>query len=46
VKKAEVQMGIRAGMTESEREELLSLRKENKELQRANAILQSDLLHV
>ena len=41
VKKAEVQMGVRAGMTESEREELVSLRKENRELKRANAILQS-----
>ena len=41
VEKAEVPMGVRAGMTESEREELLSLRKENRELKRANAILQS-----
>ena len=41
VKKSEVQMGLRAGMTESEREELLTLRKENRELKRANAILQS-----
>jgi transposase len=28
-------------MTESEREELVTLRKENRELKRANAILQS-----
>jgi transposase len=41
VKKAEIQMGVRAGMTESEREELATLRKENRELKRANAILQS-----
>ena len=41
VKRSEVQMGLRAGMTESEREELVSLRKENRELKRANAILQS-----
>ncbi len=41
VKKAEIQMGLRAGMTDAEREELATLRKENRELKRANAILQA-----
>lgn len=41
VKRAEIEMGTRAGMTDAEREELTSLRKENRELKRANAILQS-----
>jgi transposase len=41
VKRAEVQMGQRAGMTEAEREELATLRKEVRELRRANAILQA-----
>jgi transposase len=41
VKRGEIEMGTRAGMTDAEREELTSLRKENRELKRANAILQS-----
>ena len=41
VKRAEIQMGQRAGMTEAEREELATLRKEVRELRRANAILQA-----
>jgi transposase len=41
VKRAEIEMGTRAGMTDAEREELTSLRRENRELKRANAILQS-----
>ena len=34
-------MGQRAGMTDVEREELATLRKEVRELRRANAILQA-----
>lgn len=41
VNKTEVQIGVRVGMTDSEREELATLRKENRELKRANAILQA-----
>ena len=41
VKKAEVDLGRRAGTTTSEHEELVRLRKEVKELRRANDILQS-----
>jgi transposase len=41
VKRAEIQMGQRAGMTDAEREELATLRKEVRELRRANAILQA-----
>jgi transposase len=41
VKRAEIELGTRAGMTDAQREELSSLRKENRELKRANAILQS-----
>ena len=41
VKRAEIQMDQRAGMTDVEREELATLRKEVRELRRANAILQA-----
>ena len=41
VKRTEIQMGQRAGMTEAEREELATLREEVRELRRANAILQA-----
>jgi transposase len=41
VKRSEIQLGVRAGMTDAEREELTKLRREVKELKRANAILQS-----
>jgi transposase len=41
VKRAEIQIGQRAGMTDAEREELATLRKEVRELRRANAILQA-----
>ena len=41
VKRAEIQMGQRAGMTDVEREELATLRKEVRELRRANEILQA-----
>ena len=41
VKQAEVETGKRPGLTTEEREELKRLRKENRELQRANDILQA-----
>jgi transposase len=41
VKQAEVEAGTRPGLTTEEREELKRLRKENRELQRANDILQA-----
>jgi transposase len=41
VKRAEVEVGKRPGLTTEEREELKRLRKENRELQRANDILQA-----
>src|SRR5665213_4561073 len=41
VKQAEVEAGRRPGLTTEEREELKRLRKENRELQRANDILQA-----
>ena len=41
VTRAEIEESQRPGMTEVEREELKRLRKENRELQRANDILQA-----
>ena len=41
VKRAEIEEGTRPGMTEAERSELRELRKEVKELRRANDILQA-----
>ena len=41
VTKAEIEEGRRPGMTEAERDELRSLRKEVRELRRANDILQA-----
>jgi transposase len=41
VKFAELEMGQRPGLNSEEREELKRLRKENRELQRANDILQA-----
>jgi transposase len=41
VRQAEVDGGIRAGVTTSEHDELVELRKEVKELRRANDILQA-----
>ncbi|OYV64267.1 MAG: hypothetical protein B7X07_06870 [Actinobacteria bacterium 21-64-8] len=41
VKRAEIEEGKRPGMTEAERSELKELRKEVKELRRANDILQA-----
>ena len=41
VKQAEVEAGKRPGLSTEEREELKRLRKENRELQRANDILQA-----
>ena len=41
VKQAEVDDGKRPGLTTAEREELVTLRKENRELRRANDILQA-----
>jgi transposase len=41
VTRAEIEDGKRPGMTETERNELVSLRKENRELRRANDILQA-----
>jgi transposase-like protein len=41
VKQAEVETGKRPSLTNEEREELKRLRKENRELQRANDILQA-----
>lgn len=41
VKRAELEAGVRAGMTDAERDEVVALRKENRELKRANAILQA-----
>jgi transposase len=41
VKRSEIALGIRAGMTDAECDELTKLRREVKELRRANAILQS-----
>ena len=41
VKQADVDDGKRPGLTTAEREELVTLRKENRELRRANDILQA-----
>ncbi len=41
VKKAEIELGARAGMTEAQQAEVVALKKENRELKRANAILQA-----
>lgn len=41
VKQADVDSGCQPGTTTAEHEELVSLRKENKELRRANDILQA-----
>jgi transposase-like protein len=41
VKLAEIEEGKRPGMNEAERSELKELRKENRELRRANDILQA-----
>jgi len=41
VRKAEVDQGIRGGMTSDERERLKQLERENKELKRANEILRT-----
>nr|MDA8290161.1 transposase [Actinomycetota bacterium] len=41
VKQAEVDGGSRAGTTTAEHQELVELRKENRELRRANDILQA-----
>ena len=41
VKQAEVDAGRQRGVTTAEHEELVTLRKENKELRRANDILQA-----
>jgi transposase len=41
VKRAEVDAGVRAGMTSAERAELAELRKEVRDLRRANDILQA-----
>ena len=39
VRRAEIDQGLREGLTTDQREELKQLRKENAELRRANAIL-------
>ena len=39
VRRAEVDSGVRGGMTSDEREELKALKRENKELRQANEIL-------
>lgn len=41
VKRAEIDAGVRGGLTSEQVAELRELRKENRELKRANAILQS-----
>ena len=41
VKQDEIEAGLRPGLTTEERDELKRLRKENRELQRANDILQA-----
>ena len=41
VKQAEIDSGTKPGMTSAERDELAELRKENRELRRANDILQA-----
>jgi transposase-like protein len=41
VRRAEVDQGIRGGMTRDERERLKQLERENKELRRANEILRT-----
>jgi transposase len=41
VKQAEVDAGLKPGVTTAEHDELVTLRKENKELRRANDILQA-----
>ena len=41
VRRAEVDQGIRGGMTSNERERLKQLERENKELKRANEILRT-----
>jgi transposase len=41
VKQTEIDAGTKSGMTSAERDELAELRKENRELRRANDILQA-----
>jgi transposase len=41
IKQDEIEAGLRPGLTTEERDELKRLRKENRELQRANDILQA-----
>ena len=41
MRKAEIDQGIRGGMTSDERERLKQLERENKELKRANEILRT-----
>jgi transposase len=41
VKRAEIDSGVRAGMSTAERTELAELRKENRDLRRANEILKA-----
>ena len=41
VRQAEVDAGLKPGVTTAEHDELVTLRKENKELRRANDILQA-----
>ena len=41
VKRSEIKLGVRAGMTDAERDELTKLRREVKELRRANAMADS-----
>ena len=41
VRRAECDQGLRSGMTNSEREQLKALQRENRELKRANEILRT-----